>query len=155
MKALTVWQPWAGAISHGTKSIENRGWAPWPNMIGQRIAIHAGARKMTRDERETSMRQPRFALPWPHCEVYGAIVATAIVVDFWSPSFDQRTRPKTELFQDWYVPGEYGWYLADRFALPTPIPCKGLQGLWDVPQDVFEAMIDQNVPVERPHGRVR
>jgi hypothetical protein len=44
MKALTIWQPWASLIMAGAKPVEWRGW-PCPRwIVGQRIAIHAGAR---------------------------------------------------------------------------------------------------------------
>lgn len=46
MKALTIWQPWASLIMAGAKPYEFRGWrAPRP-LIGQRIVIHASARKV-------------------------------------------------------------------------------------------------------------
>ncbi|RAI39092.1 hypothetical protein [Rhodoplanes roseus] len=45
MKALTVWQPWASLIAILAKPYEFRGRRPPPALIGQRIAIHAGARK--------------------------------------------------------------------------------------------------------------
>ena len=44
MKALTVIQPWAWAIAHAGKRVENRTWGPPRDVIGQRIAIHAGRR---------------------------------------------------------------------------------------------------------------
>lgn len=44
MKALTIWQPWASLIMMGAKPFEFRGWKPPSSLIGQRIAIHAGAR---------------------------------------------------------------------------------------------------------------
>jgi hypothetical protein len=42
MRAVTVRQPWAWAIAHGFKDIENRSWAP-RLAPGELIAIHAGA----------------------------------------------------------------------------------------------------------------
>ena len=48
MKALTIWQPWASLIMAGAKPWEWRGWAPPRSLVGQRIAIHAGARKVGR-----------------------------------------------------------------------------------------------------------
>lgn len=53
MKALTVWQPWASLIAIGAKPYEFRGWKPPRSIIGQRIAIHAGARRM----RPTEIRE--------------------------------------------------------------------------------------------------
>jgi hypothetical protein len=45
MMAITVQQPWAWAIIHGGKNVENRtNIAAWRRLTGQRIAIHAGAR---------------------------------------------------------------------------------------------------------------
>lgn len=44
MKALTIWQPWASLILVGAKPFEFRGWQPPRWLVGQRLAIHAGAR---------------------------------------------------------------------------------------------------------------
>ena len=48
--ALTIWQPWATLIAEGMKPFEFRGWAPHQAMWERRIAIHAGARPVRRDE---------------------------------------------------------------------------------------------------------
>lgn len=45
MKALTLHQPWATLIALGVKSIETRSWRAPASLIGQRIAIHAGAKR--------------------------------------------------------------------------------------------------------------
>jgi hypothetical protein len=50
MKALTVYQPWASLIAGGMKPYEFRRWAAPRAIVGQRIAIHAGARKMRNAE---------------------------------------------------------------------------------------------------------
>lgn len=50
MKALTIWQPWASLIIAGAKPVEWRGWACPRWIVGQRIAIHAGARPAKPDE---------------------------------------------------------------------------------------------------------
>jgi len=65
MKALTIRQPWAWAIFHAGKDIENR---DWPTRLRGRIAIHA-AKGMTRDEYESALffiqeRQILEALPF-------------------------------------------------------------------------------------------
>jgi hypothetical protein len=43
-RALTVVQPWAHAIVHLGKDIENRSWKPPETLIGKRFAIHAGCK---------------------------------------------------------------------------------------------------------------
>lgn len=52
MKALTIWQPWASLIIAGAKPYEFRGWRAPQSLIGQRIVIHAAAKKIDRDETE-------------------------------------------------------------------------------------------------------
>jgi activating signal cointegrator 1 len=41
--ALTLHQPWASLIALGVKTIETRSWPCPPSLIGQPLAIHAGA----------------------------------------------------------------------------------------------------------------
>lgn len=43
MKGITLKPWWAAAIATLGKDCENRTWAPYPSVRGQRIAIHAGA----------------------------------------------------------------------------------------------------------------
>lgn len=45
MKAITLWQPWAELVALGVKHIETRSWPAPPAIIGQRIAIHAAAKR--------------------------------------------------------------------------------------------------------------
>lgn len=50
MMAITVWQPWATLIALGAKPFEFRGWPAPARLVGQRVAIHAGARPVKRSE---------------------------------------------------------------------------------------------------------
>ncbi len=45
MKAITLWQPWASLVAAGVKTIETRSWRAPANLIGERIAIHAAAKR--------------------------------------------------------------------------------------------------------------
>lgn len=139
MKAISLWQPWASAIANGVKKIETRGWRT--NYLGP-IAIHA-AQKRTADLRlhfETLLEEHdeiRFAftdgldldfdtLP------FGAVIATATLravgdIEFWSNSVSPA-----ELALGDYSPGRFGWFLADVKKLPSPIPCRGGQRIFNV-----------------------
>jgi hypothetical protein len=35
-----------------------------------------------------------------------------------------------------FTPGRWAWMVADVRPLPEPIPCRGAQGLWTVPDDI-------------------
>jgi hypothetical protein len=47
---LTLWQPWASLCALGVKTIETRSWPAPKSLIGQRIGIHAAARRPTPGE---------------------------------------------------------------------------------------------------------
>ena len=82
MYAITLWQPWASLIADGVKKQETRSWAPPKHLIGERIAIHAAKRKLTKAElrelpsmihHDISARYGHF---WEEDVPYGAVVAT-------------------------------------------------------------------------------
>lgn len=45
----------------------------------------------------------------------------------------------------WFM-GPYGWILDEVIALPSPVHCKGMQGLWTVPADIEALMRAQLLP---------
>lgn len=167
MKAITLWPEWAWAIARLDKRIENRGWVPPRGALvpGDWLAIHAGAniggrpgRKATNDgiytlveaayavgwqsvgvEMPTGPMLTRFRRSEEDVEVFvecSAIVAVAKYQDaFRAPLEPQRCRP-------WQAPSQagypcFGWLLTDVVTLPDPVPCKGKQGLWDVPAELL------------------
>ena len=50
MYAISLWQPYASLIAEGIKVQETRNWAPPKHLIGERIAIHAAKRRLTKAE---------------------------------------------------------------------------------------------------------
>jgi hypothetical protein len=48
--ALTIWHPWATLIMIGAKPYEFRSWRPPRMLVGQRLAVHAGARPVRSSE---------------------------------------------------------------------------------------------------------
>lgn len=124
MKALTVKQPWADAIVHGTKRTENRTWKP-SQPVGSRILIHAGAAydpmgRFVIDDRDLLQS-------WP--DARGAIVAVAEISDVHSA--------QSGCCAPWGQPGVYHWALSNVVALPEPVPCGGRQMLWTPSDDVL------------------
>ena len=83
--ALSVRQPWAWAIIHADKDIENRSWQAINHGLKQRgrICIHA-AKGMTRDEYQSAkdfMTSIGVDCPLPDELLRGCIIGTAEVVD--------------------------------------------------------------------------
>lgn len=160
MKALSIWQPWASAIALGSKRIETRSWST--NYRG-RLAIHAAKSKDTSFlcfamttwywcgalHREMGSED----LLWETLP-FGAVVATAELVDCRpvievpSDLVNARRRPfgaKTDEY-DWterqmgdFSEGRYAWILMDVRPLAKPVPFRGLQGLFNVPDEILQA----------------
>lgn len=163
MKVLSLWQPWATLIAAGSKHIETRSWST--NYRG-RLAIHA-AKKSTRQLDElciepgpirdalertghlvASADQMKLTLP------VGVVVATCYLADVFPVDAGEQyfrigggalakvTLPPPEperSFGD-YTAGRYAWLLIEVRSLPTPIPCRGAQGLFDLPDEVLRAV---------------
>ena len=139
MKALTILQPWADCICYFGKRVENRTWAPYPAVVGTRIAIHAGKafddRGHTATMKNRDIVGPVGVVSHLHWILLaspkrprGAVVATAIVHGI-TRSGDSP----------WFC-GPFGWILRDVVVLKDPIPCRGAQLLWGLPADVEKAL---------------
>ncbi|MEL6437442.1 MAG: hypothetical protein AAFP99_11695 [Pseudomonadota bacterium] len=120
--ALSVRQPWAWAIIHGGKVIENRslGAIKAGKMDCRTICIHA-ASHMKRDEYEWGVwRLGRHGAvcPRPDALVYGAIIGTVDVVDI-----------VTESDSEWFG-GKAGLVLEHPKAV-KPIPARGELGYFN------------------------
>ena len=134
MKAISLWQPWASAIALGYKAIETRG---WPTRHRGAIAIHA-AKRWTRDERDMAkMLAEDHGLDGLLNPPRGCIVAIADLVSVRPTEHlvDQIT--KRELMLGNYVHGRFGWMLENVRPLKQPVPFRGMQGLFEVPDEVM------------------
>lgn len=129
MRALTLYRPWAWSIVHGPKRIENRPWKPWPSVIGQRIALHAGKRYDKKGE-AFIMEQLAAVGGLPVDAEDEGIVGVATVRGFVSNPAEIQDVDQVE----WFF-GPFGWVLEDVRAV-EPIPCSGALGLWQLPAAV-------------------
>ena len=150
--ALTVRQPWAWAIAHGHKRIENRGWEPQMLKVGDRFAIHAGAhqpeltdwqmmrgsvaRSAGGDGRVPGLNVPALdAAPQEYAR--GAVVAVALFVGVVHHRLQLEEHQRV-----WWV-GPKAWLLANVRRLHTPVACSGAQGLWELPGEVLFKVLQQ------------
>ena len=152
MKALTLWQPWASLVVAGCKPFEFRSWRAPQSIIGERIVIHASARKTVLREVDqlrrllraggryaaqtclTPIERALFVLSfdeWP----LGAGLGTAVVGE---------PRNGAEIGADFgainavndsnrHLHCNWGWPMLDIEGWPKPITMRGAQGLWAWP----------------------
>ncbi|MBB0246750.1 hypothetical protein FNQ90_22175, partial [Streptomyces alkaliphilus] len=114
MRALTIRQPWIGAILHGPKRRENRSWRPASQHIGTRIALHAA---VAVDRR--AVLPPGIVPAWP--DHRGAILGTATLT---------TAHRAADCCAPWghQEPGLWHWELDDIHRLEEPLPCRGALG---------------------------
>lgn len=139
MRALTIRQPWAAAIAHGEKRIENRPKAIPEKHLGTTILIHAGAAD---DDNALPADQVR---QWPRH--FSAIVAVATLASCHKAATPRCCAPwgfpQTDNGKLWH------WILEDVQPVPhPPRPVSGQLGLWTVP-DVVVAAVQAQVDLER------
>lgn len=126
MRALTIRPPWSHAIAQGSKRVENRSWPAPAWAIGQDIAVHAG-KSFDWDATFPAGHMAEWAPP-EDCTL-GAVVAVAELRGCHGPDDCPGT------CSPWAVRGQYHWNLWDVRPLATPVPCRGMLGLWRLPED--------------------
>jgi hypothetical protein len=122
MKALTVRQPWAAAIAHHGKTVENRSWHT--NFRGT-LLIHAA-----------KAAHPGISLI-EYSQVRSAIVAVATLADC------HPGDGKCTAWADHPEPSAWHWVLTDVRTLSEPVACKGALGLWTPAPEVVDAVLIQ------------
>lgn len=154
MKALSIRQPWLYCITHLDKRVENRSWSPPPELIGQRIALHASASLRVdecRDAVHLAETHPEGGLPIDlggFIRDMGKIVATATLVGYVDAG-TRRSKPRPfgeveidKWLDDHWFAGRYGLILDDIQLLDFAIPCKGRLGFWNIPPEEAAFMPD-------------
>lgn len=153
MDAITVWQPWATLIANLAKPYEFRGWRFPPRMIGQRIAIHAGARPVRRVEIANLLKQLHdphiFGQPCLHRELALPILECALqnpktialplshvvcTVRLGEPKRGDECAREfgAHAGNDSDRDGTFnwGWPMLEVEPLLPPVPARGAQGFW-------------------------
>jgi len=119
MKAITVKQPWAWAIAHGGKPVENRGNNLRCVKPGEVFAIHAGKGwDSGAGQQIANITDEEFAYT-DEKKATGIIALARFggnVVEHDSP----------------YFTGPVGWVLHRRTPLAKPLPINGKQGPWEL-----------------------
>jgi hypothetical protein len=153
VKALTIYQPWASLIMIGAKPFEFRGWdyaARYPQLLNQRIVIHASARPikpaeihdlLQRLDDGTTGLKADLARPLlerlmaaAKCQgvlELGAGLGTAVI---------GKARRVGDIFKGQIADSDrldhslFGWPLTEHEPFDHPSPMRGAQGFWNWPE---------------------
>lgn len=144
MYALTLHRPWSWAICAGWKPVENRDWRPPKYVIGEWIAIHSGSNydpdglSFVQRNIPTGTNIPLGGGP-DRCIIGVARVAGFVevlpdkTVKFPDGALGEKLRGILEGRQGWLF-GQFGWVFDQAVGFDEPIPIRGKQKLWAVPE---------------------
>jgi hypothetical protein len=140
MRAISLWEPWGTAIAVGLKKIETRHWRT--DYMGP-IAIHCAK---TRDHWDY-IRDPEVRGPFEQAGIkteadlsFGCIVAVCVLgkvlpTEVWL----RRGITTLEKALGNYEPQRFGWPFDNIRRLAKPVPFKGAQGFFNVPDELVLA----------------
>lgn len=130
VRALTIRQPWAALIAHGTKRVENRTWGTaWRGAL----LIHAA---------KSADPSPDGVARVDGADVRSSIVAVATLADIHVCGGE---------CSPWAEPGRHHWVLSDVRPVAEPVPCKGALGLWR-PHLTVEDIDSRTAGTRQQHG---
>ena len=148
IRGLTLHEPWAYAVAHLGKDVENRTdhALQWRFMVGNYIAIHSAVTTRVGDALASiqMIYDEGYDLPGAYDDLdqlrkwkevkkifdFGHIVAIARV---------ESITAKAPRNSPWRASGGVGIWLADVVTI-APLPCKGAQGLWSIPASVLQEL---------------
>jgi len=152
MNALTLHQPVASMMGDPPfKNIENRTWAPPVRMRDVRIAIHAGLHRNEEYAIWIAKQAPFASLEEAAefdrrltSQITGSVVSTAVLRGWWDARTKTGRGADSSVIEKskWFL-GPVGWLFSDFRILAEPIPCKGHQKLWRLPDEITETLYDE------------
>lgn len=158
MKAFTVWQPWASFIILGAKPWEWRGasfldrrsYRGGPE-IGERIVLHAAARKVTTAdimdvrqqiasgessldaEKAIELLNRVATKGWPLSVGLGTVVMGEPITAYqWAVDHGRTGRDSQRIDHS-----KWAWPMLDIQPFTPPVACSGFQGFWAWPKELM------------------
>jgi activating signal cointegrator 1 len=142
LKAISLYQPWASLVALGLKRVETRSWS---TTYRGPLLIHA-AERWDADQIAVRDLADRDLVDHGYVELprnlpLGRVLAVCRLTGCSQVRQGSLTPEGIGLsslemaFGD-YRPGRFGWSLEDVRPLAEPVPWRGMQGLWPVPDEL-------------------
>lgn len=157
MRALTLTQPWAGLVASGIKTVENRDRsilrrADFGKLFGIHASrevkadVHARIKKMAPELYTSSSTHARWSgLACVTSAIIGVAAVERLLIPYGEVLVDPE-HPQEQIDlgnQERFAFGPVVYVLKDVRALHRPVPCRGWQGFWSMPEDVRGLVMEQ------------
>ena len=141
MKAITVWQPWASLIAHRFKRIETRNWS---TSYRGPLLIHAAKRKMDMIHEQAIKDFESMDIDWIDGLPFGALVCLVCLIDVSKIRYVdlyEYDYGQEELSHGDFSIGRFAWVTDHVKTFKEPIPFRGQQGLFNVPDEILPTVL--------------
>jgi hypothetical protein len=155
-RGLTLMQPWASAVMLLGKDVENRPTRCPAELVGKRIAVHAGL-----EVDETALEylsRFRHRRGWrelgqlPRGVILGSVQLVGCISEAPDGTVAGNAAPYDwpcllEALKSWWrqPDARWQWALREPQVLAEPVPCRGQQGLWRVPVEAARKLETRHV----------
>lgn len=137
LSCVSLWQPYASLAILGHKGVETRPFPAPASLIGQRLGI--ASTKQLKPVQFTAFGDPKFQQHYQSSGLgvleelpLGVLLGTAIVESCVLMTEELiAAQTEQELAYGWWTPGRFAWFLCQPEVWETPVPVRGMQGLWN------------------------
>uniref|UniRef100_A0A6M3LGZ5 Putative ASCH domain-containing protein n=1 Tax=viral metagenome TaxID=1070528 RepID=A0A6M3LGZ5_9ZZZZ len=137
MKAISLWQPWASAMALGLKRVETRHW--YTSYRGP-LLIHAAKKRVQWPDIAIEQMPVDYPLP------LGAIVCKVYLARCAKINQEIRDTWPEEIEWGDFSDGRVAWFTGNLQAFSKPIPYKGSQGFFNVPESIVREALNGHPP---------
>jgi hypothetical protein len=141
VKCLSIHQPWAWAILHAGKAVENR---TWPTSHRGPLLIHASKSRASYDAQDAVAWRQRYGVelpPWDSLTIGALVGVVELAACVQASGAGISAEQKAWLDAHPFTEGPVCWVLKYPRAFAEPIPYRGAQGIFTVPDEVVAAAI--------------
>lgn len=147
MKAISLWQPWASLWLTPRKVHETRHWSIRVPRDGFWLAVHAAKRAasdegLDLDDICTDEFGPHWARELPRGAIIGRVHLVSCcstgALHLFPDNADVAPPVGDDAICGDFSPGRFAWRRRSYARLLEPIPYRGSQGLFSVPDSLFE-----------------
>lgn len=138
MKAISLWQPWASLWLSSAKIHETR---HWPTNHRGPLLVHAAKRAVDDDIDELAAICSRlFGDAYARTLPRGALLGVVVIVDCRATQtlFKSGAENRDDELCGDFSEGRFAWQRGGFCVFEKPIPYRGAQGFFNVPDDIAE-----------------